>query len=325
LQDLDLVNNNIDDDGLELLVNGVAHLNRLQKLFLSRNPLITIRGWTNLSTLLEKPHSNLEVLQLSESSLDDEKVQVLIKGIANGNTTLQEICLSNNDSITIEGWRVVATLLEMPRSNLKSLNLYNNNIGDDGVRIFAKALVNNSTLKIMGLHDNRITPEGWAYFKKLLCDTSSVNKTYTSNHVLTFLGASAILSDIESNLSLNRLENKDEIPMRKILYHHAHFDMQPFFEWEFKVLPIMIEWFVKAAAVCTTDEQKISKMKLSVMHDFIKEFPMLYIEPVTRKEIAEYTTMEEELLQGGLDAEQEVSLEEIRGCKARAMRRLGMK
>ena len=41
---------------------------------------------------------------------------------------------------------------------------------------------------------------------------------------------------------------------------------------------------------------------------------MLYIEPITRKEIAEYTAMEEEL-QGD-------ELEEIRQRKARALRRL---
>lgn len=77
----------------------------------------------------------------------------------------------------------------------------------------------------------------------------------------------------------------------------------------------MINWFANAA-IWTNDEyeEKVNKMKLSVIYDFIKEFPMLYIEPVTRKEIAEYTEMEEEL-QGD-------ELEEIQQLKARALRRL---
>ena len=93
--------------------------------------------------------------------------------------------------------------------------------------------------------------------------------------------------------------------------------MKPFFEWEFKVLPLMINWFANAA-IWTNDEyeEKVNKMKLSVIHDFIKEFPMLYIEPVTRKEIAEYTALEEEL-QGD-------ELEEIQQLKARALRRLSV-
>ena len=63
-------------------------------------------------------------------------------------------------------------------------------------------------------------------------------------------------------------------------------------------------------------------MRLSATYDFISEFPMLYIEPVTRKEISEYTAMEEQLQGKTLWQEK---LGEIRGCKARAMRRLGMK
>jgi len=87
----------------------------------------------------------------------------------------------------------------------------------------------------------------------------------------------------------------------------------------------MVNWF-KTADSCTAFEydEKISRLKLSTVYDFIKEFPMLYIEPLTRKEIAKYTTTEEELLQGGrLDAEQEVRLKMIRQRKARAIKRLG--
>ena len=42
--------------------------------------------------------------------------------------------------------------------------------------------------------------------------------------------------------------------------------------------PIMIRWFKKAATCKIGFEAKINKMKLSVVYDFIKEFPMLYIE-----------------------------------------------
>ena len=43
-------------------------------------------------------------------------------------------------------------------------------------------------------------------------------------------------------------------------------------------MPIMVSWFTKAGA-CTTAEYdgKVNKMKLSVVYDFIREFPMLYI------------------------------------------------
>ena len=57
--------------------------------------------------------------------------------------------------------------------------------------------------------------------------------------------------------------------------------MQPFFEWEFKVFPLMIDWLEKANA-CTYDffGEKIKRTKLSITYDFVREFPMLYIETV---------------------------------------------
>ena len=79
-------------------------------------------------------------------------------------------------------------------------------------------------------------------------------------------------------------------------------------------MPIIIKWFENAAFTTTGYDEKINKMKLSVIYDFVKEFPMLYIEPMTRKEIVECTTLKEEL-KGD-------ELEKIRQRKARAMRRI---
>lgn len=337
LQTLDLADNNIDDDGLESLVNGLVHLNQLRQLTLTRNQLITSSGWKIFSTLLEMPSSNLEVqVYLANNRIDNEGIQSLINGIVNANK-LQELHIGSNPAITSQGWRAVSTLLEMPQSNLKRLHVHYNNIKDEEGLLFAKALAKNSTLETLGLSGSRITSEGWAPFSKLLCDTSTINNTYLSNHTLQSFGPplydSSIPDIIESYLTLNYLNNKDQVAVWKILIYHSHFDMEPFFEWEFRVLPLMVDWFVKATATAMGSpgmfghySQKIKKMKLSVIYDFIKEFPMLYIEPMTRKEIAEYTAMEEELLwENQMGGEQEVRLNEIQQLKAKAMRRVGMK
>ena len=304
---------------------------------------------TALSTLLRYNTTTIQKLGLPHDYINDEEIEVLVNDFFHMNQ-LQELNLGCNTLITIKGWRAVATLLELPHTKLETLNIYNNNIGNDGALVFANALGSNSTLKTLGLRDNGITAEGWAPFSKLLCDTSSVNNTYMSNHTLQSFGhnVQAVPGEVisyqtlnggeDQTISGNRRTEQQKVATRKILQNHSHFNMRPFFEWEFKVLPIMMRWFdrsydcvavslsnrvlVKAAFAL---EKKIQRLELSVTFDFIKEFPMLYIESVTRKEIAEYTTIEEELLQGGLDAEQEVRLEEIWQSKARAMRRLGMK
>ena len=280
-----------------------------------------------LSTLLCCASTQLKRLDLCDNNIDDEGMEVLVNGLTNINT-LQELNLSTNRSITIKGWKEVATLLEM--SKLKALHIEDSDIGDEEARVFANALVNNSTLEELDLCYNSITVKGWASFSKLLCNTSSVNKTYLSNHTLQYIMGCDV-SNVRKGLDLNKNlpgRRKPHIAMVKILRTHSHFNMEPFFEWEFKVLPLLINWFKKAFLRTSGFSPsgfapKMRKMKLSAVYDFVKEFPMLYIEPVTRKEIAEYIALEEELKSRDLmGVEQEARLEEIRQCKARAMGRL---
>ena len=283
-------------------------------------------------------NTNLRNLCLDNNLIDDTIVEILVQTLSNSNR-LQNLDISNNSLITGRGWKAVATLLEIPSSLVEELMIHSNSIGDEEARVFANALANNSTLKRLDLDYCGITPEGWKHFKKLICDTSSVNNTYLSNHTLQYLGDEHDLDSEDEHyedqeldvnitdtlyyLEHNENENKYLVAMSKILKNHSHFNMEFFFEWEFKVLPIMIGWFTKAATCKIGFEEKINKMKLSVIYDFIRELPMLYIEPVTRKKISEYTAKEEVLLQGGQVVEN--LLKAIQESKARAMRRLGMK
>jgi len=54
-------------------------------------------------------------------------------------------------------------------------------------------------------------------------------------------------------LTINRSQSYDNdkkiIAKVKILEHHDNFDMTPFFEWEFKVLPLMIGWLERASII----------------------------------------------------------------------------
>ena len=240
-----------------------------------------------------------------------------MNALPNGNK-LELLDLSRNEAITIKGWKAVSTLLETLDSKLETLNIASNNMGNDGALVFANALKYNSTLKTLLLSGSGITSEGWAPFSKLLCDISSVNKTYLSNHTLETIHGipRGHDSDINANLGVNRGNSGDKefIAMAKILHVHNHFNMQPFFEWEFKVLPLMIDWFEKADSFnYNIVEEKTKRMKLEAVYEFIKEFPMLYVEPMTRKEISEYIAMEEELQE---------QLKEIQKRMDHAMRRL---
>jgi len=318
---IDNIDNEMENGQLVDIITALSMHPQLEELDLSCNRTNMGRNeCMALSTLLRHTTTKLQNLILYGNNINDDGVEVLVQAL-HGHT-LQELNLGGNESITIRGWTVLSTLLEMPGSNLEELDVGNNNFGNEGALVFANALTNNSTLKTLGLYVNGISAEGWAHFSKLLCDTSSINTTYQSNHTLCDLGPD-VHANIQSNLTLNKREDKQHVAMSKILQCHPHFNMEPFFEWEFKVLPIMIKWFEKVAARVRAYDYKVSRLRrLSSTFDFIREFPMLYIEPVTGKEIAEYTTIEKQLEGKPLWQEK---LVEIRGCKARSMRRLGMK
>jgi len=330
LKNIDITNNLIEDGNLVDVIVALSMHSPLEHLDLSNMDIGEVNECTALATLLRCTTSELQTLNLGSNNIDDEGVEVLVDALANVSNKLQVLYLKKNYSITTRGWKAVSTLLEMPGSKLINLDVSpNNNIGAKEALVFAKALVNNSTLKRLAIFvgGNVHTPvEGWRAFSQLLCDTSSVNKTYLSNHTLENLTSEwrsydqSIPNDIVSLLDLNSsLDDKRQVAMFKILRNHSYFNMAPFFEWEFKVLPLIICWFAKAYYHTGEyrDRLKIRRMKLSTIYDFIKEFPMLYIEPVTRKEIVECSALEDQL-QGG-------ELVEIRQRKDRAMRRLGMK
>ena len=109
LKTLDLRRNNIDDEGIEVLVNSLSNCNQLQELDLAANREITSNGWKKVVTLLEMPGSNLEKLDISCNNIGDEGALVFANSLTN-NSTLKALNLEYC-GITVEGWEPFSTLL----------------------------------------------------------------------------------------------------------------------------------------------------------------------------------------------------------------------
>jgi len=199
-------------------------------------------------------------------------------------------------------------------------------IDDEAVATFANALVNNRSLMILELDGIPLSTQGQLAFSNLLCDTSSINSTFLSNHNLQYLGQDYLrrVTPLKPLLDLNRRKNKEEVAMIKILQHHNDFDMTPFFEWEFKVLPLMIDWFERASDISIPRnnwnevsglpgvrirkpsdmpegfDPNIGPRKLSSIYQFVRGMPLLYVETRLRKELedvkAAQTQMEQAML-----------------------------
>jgi len=251
LTDVTLLGSNISDEGLVDIITSLSMHPNLRYLDLDGNRLRT-NGCRALATLLQHSATELRDLDLRSNELDDDSIHSLVSGLKSCNH-LQTIILLGNLSITKRGWQHLASVLKTPNSNLETLRIEKNNVDDVAVAEFARSLVNNYKLTTLNIQSNAsITDEGWKAFSKLLCDTSSVNSTFLSNHTLNYLGDGLANEKLGSLLDLNGREDKKEVAIIKILQHHDGFDMMPFFEWEFKVLPLMINWLERASTIRRT-------------------------------------------------------------------------
>ena len=308
-----LENTDISDEGMVDILTALSMHPQLKYLDLEENRLST-NGCVALATLLRCTAKELQHLFLSDNDIGDEGIEALVPAL----TTcydLQRLRIGENPSITTRGWQRFASILEPSNSNLEELYIGQNNIDDEAAAAFANALTNNHTLETLELGNNPlITAVGWQAFSKILRDTSSVNATFLSNHTLLSLGDDAY--GHLPLLELNERDDKKEVATIKILQCHDDFDMQPFFEWEFKVLPLVISWLEKASECEMPEnfEPNIERRKLSTIYQFVRDMPVLYVETRLRKELEDIKARAKQM------QEEQRMLEER---KMSIMRRLG--
>lgn len=287
LSSLDLSGNELCREGFEEIIRACTQ-SQIDTLCVSFNNIGQI-GCTTLGSLLGSGALNkLKNLDLAYNGIDDNSLETLAAGLVN-NTALEKLSLCRNRSITGDGLRSLIPFLQSESCSLRDFFYYHNDINDAGAAALAHGLTKNKSLETLWFNPSEdecgMTSAGWHSFATLLCDTSSINNTYMSNHTLRLIGESCNkgspvdeVHDRVRNL-LRMHENassKDEIAIRKILYSHRDLDMEPFFEWELKFLPMIVSWFEKAHgydAVAPT----IHGRELSAVFKFIREMPLLVV------------------------------------------------
>jgi len=297
LTELSLIHANIADEGLVNIITSLSMHPNMKSLDLDGNQLQT-NGCKALSTLLKCSCTKVEKLDLRSNEINDEGIDALVPVFKNYNN-LQKLWLDNHISVTSRGWQKLASILASPNSKLKELHMSNSSIDDEAAAAFASSLVNNSSLSRLELYGIQlITEKGWGALSGLLCDTSSVKSTFLSNHTLqnvvgkpkdAFRRLDSLGTVHQCLLSLNRRYIKKEVAMIKIIQHHNDINMMPFFEWEFKVLPLMIGWFERASTIEMPKdyEANIGPRKLSSIYQFVRGMPDLYVETRLRQELEE--------------------------------------
>jgi len=308
-----LQNNNISDKSLVNIITALSKHPHLKEMDLSGNGLGK-NGCIALSTLLQNSVTGLLKLDLANNEIDDEGINTLLSALKNCRH-LHTMVLSQNDRVTIKGLQCLASVLESPNSSLKILAaaMAKTYTTDEMATVFFNPLANNHKLEYLFINASGGFGDK---FGRLIWDKSNVNSTFLSNHIIQYIGPPSNMSGNGWHCKINKRENKEEVAMIKILSCNRNFDMSSFFEWEFKVLPLMINWFERADI---TGHPRLEPRILSAIYQFVRGMPLLYIEARLRKEVEDMkvaeTQMEEEqdeLIEKLLDLETKHQLSQKR-------------
>ena len=233
---------------------------------------------------------------MTSCRLDRDQLRILLLCPAGGLRRLSRLDLDCNDVGSAGGCDAVAALLGDPACALRVLRLCRNGVDDRGAASLAGSLTSNATLEELHLGGNPgVSSAGLAAFSRLLCDVSSVNATYLSNHVLRELGMRSFppeLRCLEANLRLNGAAPRPPpgasgvgravyVGARKVLRHHPNLDVGPLLGWDLKLLPLVVDWFDRAAARVTGaaggdgdgDGDDVTLRKQSALFQFVRASP----------------------------------------------------
>jgi len=249
---LHLGKNNIDDEGMQLLVPLVSRMSSLKHLTLNDNRRVTPAGWQACTQLLQSPNFALERLDLAQNNINDNTLIPFTSALVN-NKTLQQLdlydCLDDNENESI---------IEDDDSDDE----------DDNERISKRGLEAVSTL---------------------LCNKTSILDTYNSNHILHDLDCDPSCSslnddlklpdDLSSYLELNKNKDKSEVARQKILQTHFSSEdddtrkMQELLDVELQMMPAAIAWIVRPLPIGWEGKQVSG---LSLLYNLTRRLPDLF-------------------------------------------------
>lgn len=165
---LDLLGNNIGDQGLKILCKGLrSHHNKVKELDLQFCDL-TAASMEELSIALSSEHSQLLKINLSKIAIGDAGVQSLSKGLQNPFCKLENLMLSDC-GLTEACCPLLAEALMTKHCPLIEIDLSVNELGNEGVLVLCNALKRpGCPIKNLRLERCEVTEEVFVVLASLL-------------------------------------------------------------------------------------------------------------------------------------------------------------
>ncbi|XP_056289693.1 leucine-rich repeat-containing protein 34 isoform X5 [Pseudoliparis swirei] len=166
LLSLDLMFNDIQSDGAELLAKGLKCNSTLLSLRLSNNK-IESRGAMHLARMLQV-NSTLRELELADCHLDTQSV-IALAVVLRANQTLRSVDISRPLLFSLqEEWAVHVSEMLVVNVGLVELHLGKVGLSDAGVERLSGGLRLNGGLRYLDLRCNRVTRDGVRHLADLL-------------------------------------------------------------------------------------------------------------------------------------------------------------
>ncbi|EJK45028.1 hypothetical protein THAOC_36383 [Thalassiosira oceanica] len=292
--------------GLEAAIKAT----NLERLIISSHSNFSIRGAMKILKLCESCPSIRE-LQLSiGDEVHSQKVRLPGRQLEYAVPALLKLGrLSNLQTLYLDGDgmgrdELIELLDVLPDNNtLKELYLISIDDGackvdDDIAERLCNSMGRNRTLERLSIQMNlnKFTSAGMTSLKQLLCNTDSVDKTFESNHSLIEVGGRWHMARVPFPVAeilrplyeINERFKRNDAAILKILTYHKFIDMRPLFDWEYRLLPQVVDCihramnavFFDASDQSTAALKKIEETKLTSLYQFVRELPDLYINSV---------------------------------------------
>ncbi len=215
LDELHLCENNLGDDGVAQIVEGLLENGSLKVLNLRSNG-IGEQGSLAIYNLLKETKS-LSDLFLSANRMGDKGTEVLANGLLQCN--LKRLDLTDN-CIGPRGAKALAEMLLM-NTTLENMNLSFNYLGDVGAIAMADALDCNSTLRCLSLRHIHMGNDGAQAFATKLPHMRGLKELVINRNLIDKVGTSALLNGLRRNMDLQHLHIEDRVStqvLREIIH-----------------------------------------------------------------------------------------------------------
>ncbi|XP_036407305.1 NACHT, LRR and PYD domains-containing protein 12-like [Megalops cyprinoides] len=162
LKELDLSDNELQDSGVEKLSVGVMNPHCNVEMLRLRWCRLTEKCCTSLASVISSNSSKLKTLDLSDNDLQDSGVQILSTGLKSPHCKLKTLSL-HRCRLTAKCCKDWAAVLSLNSSELRELDLSDNDLEDSGVQQLSSGLGNlKCKLRKLRLSGCRVTEAGCA-------------------------------------------------------------------------------------------------------------------------------------------------------------------